>query len=224
MHSMSKARSNEEWLSELNTSGDVQEAAIADLRDLLLRAALYFFSRNLGDFRGLSRDEIIERAEDCAQEALIAVMNHLSDFRGDSKFTTWAYKFAINIALMTARRERWRGVSLDQLSSAENSDSLTGWLMEDKSSGLAPDQSALQGEVGVIIREVIENDLTDKQRQILILIVFNEVPMDEVVRRLGTNRNAVYKMLHDARRKLKARLQARGFEAGETLALFSTHR
>ncbi len=82
----------------------------------LLRATLYFFSRNLSDFEGMNRDEILQRAEDCAQEALIAVMNHLSDFRGDSKFTTWAYKFAINTALMTARRERWKGKSLDQLS------------------------------------------------------------------------------------------------------------
>jgi len=197
-----------------------QEAAIADLRDLLLRAALYFFSRNLGDFGGLNRDEILQRAEDCAQDALIALMEHLSDFRGDSKFTTWAYKFAVNIALMTARRERWKGVSLDQLSFSDDSN-LLEWMMQDKSPGLAPDQAAMQGEVGEIIREVIERDLTDKQRHVLILMVFNEVPMDEVVRRLGINRNAIYKMLHDARRKLKSGLQGRGFGVGETLALFA---
>jgi RNA polymerase sigma-70 factor (ECF subfamily) len=96
--------------------------------------------------------------------------------------------------------------------------------MQDESAGLAPDRSVLQGEVGEIIREVIERELTDKQRQVLMMMVFNEVPMDDVVRRLGTNRNAVYKLLHDARRKLKAGLQARGFEAGETLALFSVQR
>ena len=111
---MSNARTNDEWLQDLNASGELQEAAIADLRELLLRAALYFFSRNLGDFGGLNRDEILQRAEDCAQDALIALMNHLQDFRGDSKFTTWAYKFAINIALMAARRERWKGVSLEE--------------------------------------------------------------------------------------------------------------
>ncbi len=77
-------------------------------------------------------------------------------------------------------------------------------MRQDKSSGLAPDQSALQGEIGEIIREVIEHDLTDKQRHVLIMMVFNEVPMDEVVQQLGTNRNAIYKMLHDARRKLKS--------------------
>ena len=220
MRLMPVIRTNEEWLHDLNASGEVQEAAISDLRDLLLRAALFFFNRNLADFEGLNRDEILQRAEDCAQEALVTVMSHLSDFRGDSKFTTWAYKFAINIALMTARRERWKGVSLDQMALSED-DSVPEWLMHDKSPGLAPDRSALQGEVGEIIREVIERELTDKQRQVLMMMVFQEVPMDEVVQRLGTNRNAVYKTLHDARRKLKAGLQARGFEAGETLALFS---
>jgi RNA polymerase sigma-70 factor, ECF subfamily len=220
---MSNTRTNEEWLLDLTTGGTVQEAAIVDLRDLLLRATLYFLSRNPQDFKGLTRDEVLQRAEDGAQEALIAVMNHLKDFRGDSKFTTWAYKFAINIALMASRRERWKGISLDQLSFAEDG-ALSEWMMRDESTGLAPDRSALQGEVSEIIQEVIEHDLTDKQRQILVMMVFNEVPMDEVVQRLGTNRNAIYKMLHDARRKLKSGLQAHGFEVGEMLALFSQPR
>jgi RNA polymerase sigma-70 factor, ECF subfamily len=220
---MSKLRTNEEWLHDLTASGEAQEAAIVDLRDLLLRATLYFFNRNLSDFRGGNRDEILQRAEDCAQEALIAVLNHLADFRGDSKFSTWAYKFAINIALMTARRERWKGISLDQLAFSEDG-SLAEWVMRDKSSGLTPDQSALQREIRENIREVIEQDLTDKQRRVLIMMVFNEIPMDEVARRLDTNRNAIYKMLHDARRKLKNRLQARGFEVGEILALFTLQR
>jgi RNA polymerase sigma-70 factor (ECF subfamily) len=220
---MPDTRTNEEWLYALNTSGEIQEAAITDLRDLLLRAALYFFNRNLGDFDGMNRDKILHCAEDCAQEALIAVLNQLPDFRGDSKFTTWAYKFAINIALMTARRERWKGRSLEELSFFDNG-MLFEWTMADKSSGSTPDRSALQDEISQIIRGVIEQDLTEKQRQVLILMVFHEVPMDEVVQRLGTNRNAIYKMLHDARRKLKRSLQARGFEVGELLALFRDPR
>jgi RNA polymerase sigma-70 factor (ECF subfamily) len=216
---MSDTRTNLEWLQDLNSSGMSQDAAIADLRDILLRAALYFFSRNLGDFGGLSHDEILQRAEDCAQDALIAVMNHLPDFRGDSKFSTWAYKFAINMALMAARHERWKGVSLDELYDS-GSVAFSEWLMRDKSDGIAPEQSAMQDELRWIIRNVIEHDLTDKQRHVLLLMVFNEVPMDEVVRQLGSNRNTVYKLLHDARRKLKSSLQAHGFEVGETLALF----
>jgi len=218
---MSKVRTNDEWLHDLNANGEPQEAAIDDLRELLLRAALYFFSRNLGDFRGLNRDEILQRAEDSAQDALIAVMNHLQDFRGDSKFTTWAYKFAINIALMAARHERWKGVSLDELSFS-NEGAFFERVLQDKTDGSAPDQSALQNEVRETIQDVIEHDLTDKQRRVILMMVFNDVPMDEVVRHLGANRNAVYKMLHDARRKLKSGLQARGFDIGETLALFSS--
>ena len=220
---MPDKRTNEEWLHDLNASGETQDAAITDLRDLLLRATLYFFNRNPGDFAGMGRDQILQCAEDCAQEALIAVMKRLSDFRGDSQFTTWAYKFAINIALMAARRERWKGKSLDDLSFSDNS-LLFEWSRQDQSSGLIPDQSAIQSEISATIRDVIEHELTDKQRYVLIMMLFNEVPMDEVVQRLGTNRNAIYKLLHDARRKLKYRLQARGFDIGEILALFTVER
>jgi len=217
---MAKTRTNEEWSHDLSASGDIQEAAIADLRDLLLRAVLFFFSRNLGDFERLSRDEILQRAEDCAQDALIAVMNHLSEFRGDSKFTTWVYKFATNMALMTARREGWKGKSFDQFAFSDQG-TRPEWAKQDLSTDLSPDRSVIIGEIGNVIREVIEVELTEKQRRVLILMVFNEVPMDEVVQRLATNRNAIYKMLHDARRKLKSSLQTRGFEVGEMLAIFS---
>ncbi len=220
---MTNTRTNQEWLHDLNASGSLQEAAIAELRVLLLRAALYFFSRNLGDFKGMDHNEIMQRAEDCAQDALIAVTNRLSDFRADSKFTTWAYKFAINIAMVTARRERWKDVSLDELSSSSESNFFE-WTLQDKSDGIAPEQSAMQVEVREIIQDVIEHELTEKQRHVLFMMVFNDVPMDEVVRHLDVNRNAIYKLLHDARRKLKAGLQAHGIEFGETLTLFGASR
>ncbi len=218
---MNKTRSNQNWLNDLTAGGLVQEEAIADLRQILLQAALYFFSRNLNDFGGLGRDEILQRAEDCAQDALIAVMNHLHDFRGDSKFSTWAYKFAINISLVAARRERWKGVSLDELSEVGD-ETLAEWLTRDKSEAAAPEESAMQDELRSIIRGVIEHDLTEKQRQVLRLIVFNEVPMDEVVRHLGSNRNSIYKLLHDARIKIKNGLLKQGFDVGETLELFGS--
>jgi RNA polymerase sigma-70 factor (ECF subfamily) len=216
---MVETRTNQAWLDELAAGGPVQEAAIADLRQLLLRAALFFFSRNLADFGGLSHAEILQQAEDCAQDALIAVMNHLRDFRGDSKFSTWAYKFAINTSLMAARKERWKGISLDELT--EKGEQIADeWLTRDSSDGAAPEKMAMQAELRATIREVIEHNLTEKQRQVLLLMVFNEVPMDEVVQRLGSNRNSVYKLLHDARMKLKSSLLARGFEVSETLELF----
>jgi RNA polymerase sigma-70 factor (ECF subfamily) len=223
MTMMGKTRSNQEWMQELTASGSMQDAAIADLRELLLRAALYFFSRNLGDFQGLDREEILQRAEDCAQDALLAVLDHLSDFRGDSKFTTWAYKFAINIAMMAARRERWKNVSLDELAAADDV-TIIERLMLDISNDITPEQSALQGEAQRTIQEVIANELTEKQRQVLVLMLIHEVPLDEVVRHLGTNRNAVYKLLHDARRKLKSGLETSGFGVREMITLFGTSR
>jgi len=216
-------RTNEEWLHDLRENGMAQGNAIADLQGILLRAVLYFFNRNLGDFRGLAREDILQLARDCAQEALISVLNHLPDFRGDSKFTTWAYKFAINTALIAVRHTRWKDVSLDQLFLSEDG-AFSKWMIQNISSAVVQDKSVMQGEVCQVIQEVLERDLTDKQRRVLLLIVFNEVPMDEVVHQLQTNRNAIYKMLHVARHKLKSGLEARGFEIGETLALFSSQK
>lgn len=223
MFLMTRTRSNEEWLHDLKETGEAQEKAIADLQNILLRAALYLFNRNTSDLAGLASDAVLKLAEDCAQEALVAILNHLSDFRGDSKFTTWAYKFAVNIGLTASRHIRWKDVSLDQLSIDEEG-AFSEWVLRDKSSALAPDLSALKGEVRQVIWDVMEQDLTDHQRRILLLMVFHEVPMDEVVQQLNTNRNAIYKSLHDARRKLKSGLQARGFEVGEMLSLFSAQQ
>ena len=209
-------RTNAEWVRDLTAEGDAQAAAIADLRLYLLRAALYAFSR--GDLAQLSHHEIEQLAEDCGQEALLAILKHLPEFRSDSKFTTWAYKFAINFALVAARRERWKGVSLDQL--LENG-SMADWSLQDKDTTVNPERAALQAEVWATVREVINQELTDRQRQALKAMVFDEVPLDEVVRHFGANRNAVYKLMHDARRKLKSRMEARGFGMQKIMDLFS---
>jgi RNA polymerase sigma-70 factor, ECF subfamily len=220
---MSSTRSNEEWLHDLRESGSAQENAITDLHSILLRAVLFFFNRNTSCFHGAARDDILQLAEDCAQDALIAVLNHLPDFRGDSKFTTWAYKFGINTALIASRRARWKNVSLDRLVPAADG-TFSTWILEAESAMVTPDQFALQSEVRHVIQDIFEHDLTDKQRRVLILMVLHEVPMDVVIQDLNTNRNAIYKLLHDARRKLKSGLQARGFEVSEMLALFSSQR
>jgi RNA polymerase sigma-70 factor (ECF subfamily) len=214
---MTISRTNQEWLSQLTAEGEEQAQAIADLRDLLLRASLFCFQRSLNDLQGFTSEEVLQRAEDCAQDALIAVLDHLSDFRGDSKFSTWAYKFAVNIALMSARHERWKGISLDELSDSWDAE-FADWLSTDKATSL--ERAAIRQELEKVIRQVIEQDLTDKQRQVLSLIVFKEVPMDEVVQHLSSNRNSIYKLLHDARRKLKQGLLARGFSMEETFSSF----
>jgi RNA polymerase sigma-70 factor (ECF subfamily) len=155
-------------------------------------------------------------AEDCAQEALVAILGHLDEFRGDSRFTTWAYKFAVNIALVAARREGWKRVSLDALLQSDAVASIDAALGSD------PDRSAQRTEAWAAVREVIEGGLTERQRQALTAVVLQDVPLDELVRHWGSNRNAVYKLLHDARRKVKAHLQARGLDPDEILGLFAT--
>ncbi len=217
---MTVSRSNQQWLQDLMAGSTNQSDAIDDLRTLLLRASQYTFNRNLNDFWRLGREEILQLAQDCAQDALIAVLDHLQDFRGDSKFSTWAYKFAINISLMAARREKWKGVSLDELPETGEG-AFSEWLIRDYSDGNMPEQSAMQSQLVQALRKAIEQDLTDKQRQVLNLMIFNEVPMDEVVRYMGTNRNSVYKLLHDARRKLKGSLQSQGFEVDAALESFA---
>ncbi len=213
-----RARSNDEWRHELAASGADQASAIEDLRSYLLRAAWYSLDQSAHGLTHLTPEAIEQLAEDCAQDALLAILKQLPEFRGDSRFTTWAYKFAVNMALVAARRESWKQVSLDRLFDEPDSPQWPTW---DERPELDPDRVARRDEVWTVMREVIAHDLTDRQRQVLKAIVFDETPMDEVVRRLGSNRNAIYKLLHDARRKLKDRLEARGFEARDIFDLFS---
>lgn len=213
-----KQRTNKEWLDELTSKGPEQQEAINDLREYLLRAVLYFFSQNPGDLGRLAREEIEQIAQDLAQEALLTVLKHLDDFRGESKFTTWAYRFAINMSLVESRRRRWKNISLDNLlSNAE----LPDFQIEDESAE-NPDLAVRQHEIWDVVKEAIENDLTPRQREVLTAVAFDDVPMDVVTERLHTNRNAIYKMLHDARTKLKRTLEERGFGVDEIMGAFGS--
>jgi RNA polymerase sigma-70 factor (ECF subfamily) len=216
---MQSHRTNADWLSDLNAGGDRQAEALVELRRILLRAAQTTANRSLGEADAQFGEHIRSMAEDCAQEALVAVLAHLPEFRGDSRFTTWAYKFAVNITLTSARRERWRQTPLDLL---EDGTKIATALDERAQSwGVDPELPSLQQEIWVIIRQVILTELTPRQRLVLRFIVFDEVPMDVVVERLDTNRNAVYKLLHDARLKIKSRLLKQGIEVEEALNIFS---
>ena len=211
-------RSNEEWLSALGGGGDEQAAALVELRTYLLRAALYALQRARHLVGHLGPSALAQLAEDCAQEALTAVLQRLGTFRGDSHFTTWAYTFAVNIALTAARRERWSAVDLDAIheggASASSDAGHEGHFPD-------PERRAMQMEMMAAIRDGIDRHLTIKQREALRAVVLEGVPLDEVVRRWGSSRNAVYKLVHDARRKLRAHLTARGFDVEEILDLYA---
>jgi len=197
-------RDNAQWLAALRGSGAEQAAALADLRTYLLRAALFALRRARGHLGLMARAEIEALAEDCAQEAVLAVVQSLDRFRGESRFTTWAYAFAVNAALMAARRERWKRVPLDGVLEDGGFD----WAAWRESAAEAEGQ-ARRSETLAALREAIEASLSERQRQALKAVVFDGVPLDELARHWGSNRNALYKLLHDARRKLKAHLEVR---------------
>ena len=209
-----KERSNEDWLRELEADGDSQAAALADLRAYLLRAARYALYRRAGHRAPADLDQL---AEDCAQEALLAILSRLGAFRGESRFTTWAYTFAIHATLVAARREAWKTVPLDPILDDPSAATRLG---ETAARDADPDRMARRSEAWAVVRKVLERELTDRQRQALLALLVEEVPLDELARHWGSNRNAIYKLVHDARRRLRARLEARGFPAGEILELF----
>jgi RNA polymerase sigma-70 factor, ECF subfamily len=216
-----KARTNAEWLAALKSEGQAQTAALSDLRAYVLRAALYALQRSRSNLRDLAPSDVEQLAEDCAQDALTAILGHLDQFRGESRFTTWAYSFAVNAALGAARRERWRRVPLDRLLDRPDLAERFG-LAGDASSD--PQRRVLQGEILAAVRHGVETHLTTRQREALTAIVLEEVPLDELAHHWGSNRNALYKLLHDARRRLKAHLRDRGFEAKEVRDVFSDDR
>jgi RNA polymerase sigma-70 factor (ECF subfamily) len=206
-------RTNEEWLRALQGEGGEQEAALKELRDLLFRAIRAQLIR-WGGARDAGSGE--QRAEDYAQEALLLVLDKLGTFRGESRFTTWAYTISFRLVLADLRRRRWHEVSLDQASPDGN---LPAWPIEERSPN--PERALHQEQLWQVLREVIDRELTDRQRSALVAAAFQGMPLDVVAERLDTNRDNVYKLIHDARRRLKRSLAARGLTAREILATFA---
>jgi RNA polymerase sigma-70 factor (ECF subfamily) len=200
-------RTNEEWLAGLRRPA--QTAALIDLRAFLLRGLRY----------GLANRPDVDESllDDFAQEALIKVLGALETFRGESKFTTWAQKIAIRVAFTELRRKRWQDVSLDGIVDAQGLDFVPD-MMIDASAG--PDEQAVQRQFLTTVRRLIATELTDKQRQALVAVRIHGMPLEEVARRMGSNRNAMYKLLHDARQRLKRKLEEEGLTAEEILAAF----
>jgi RNA polymerase sigma-70 factor (ECF subfamily) len=201
-------RSNEEWIAALSRPGAEHDAALEDLRLLLVRGLGYALSQR----RGID-DALLD---DFAQDALLRILDGLNSFRGESRFTTWAQKIAVRVAYTELRRHRWRDVSLDDLTDTPDADFVPSF-MADPSVG--PEQQAIQHAALETVRRVIDEDLTDKQRQALVAKI-QGMPLEEVARRMGSNRNALYKLLYDARQALKHGLLAEGLTAEEILAAF----
>ena len=200
-----RERTNEQWLTELQ--GPNPNGALADLYDLLVRG--------LGAAFGGYEGGVKANFGDFAQEALIKIIGNLDSFRGESRFTTWAQKIAMNVALTELKRRRWRDVSLQELFARRKAANC-----EPADPQLSPEQVALQNTVLQELRRMVDEELTDRQQEAVVAVILEGMPVSEVARRMDTNQNALYKLLHDARRKLKRQMEAAGLSLQEVLAAF----
>ena len=185
------------WVAALGATGPAWDAAVAELHALLLRAARFELRR-----RGAHND-LEDLAMQAADDALVAVLAKLPSFRGQSRFTTWAYKFALLEAGVKARRRAWQGREVPM-----PDDGCT--LLADQR--LGPGADAETAEMLRAVRDGIACALTPHQRAVLVAITLQDVPIDVLAERLGTTRGALYKTLHDARRKLRAHLLEQGLD------------
>ncbi|MEA3335710.1 MAG: sigma-70 family RNA polymerase sigma factor [Chloroflexota bacterium] len=210
-------RTNDQWLADLAGPPDIQAAALEDLRVWLARR-LFFYLRSRSDLDSRADQEIEDMAEDFIQEALLQIQAKKGQFQGRSKFTTWASKVAVHQALAELRRARWRDFSLEKMT---HDGEFTPSFLVQKSDRDRPEQRAMQSEAMQAVASAIEEELTERQKTALVAIAIQGVPIDVVADQLGTNRNALYKLLHDARKRLKNRLAERGYPVEDLLANFS---
>jgi len=209
-------RTNEAWLADLRAGGDRQAQALEDLRAIILRGLPYAIAGRLDP----NSPESEALTEEVVQETLMRVLEYLDSFEGRSQFTTWAHKIAVRAALTELRRVRWREVPLPEMEMNEETDTSYREIADDQAN---PEEQLAQTEMMTRVNRIIMEELTDKQRQALKAIM-EGFPLEEVARRLGTNRNALYKMLHDARLRLKKRLEREGLTPTEVLSVFERAR
>lgn len=206
-------RTNEKWLSELRAGGPRRETALVDLRAEILHGLPYA----LRDWLSPDDPQFTALAEDVTQETLVRVLEHLDSFEGRSQFTTWVHKIAVRVALTELRRRRWKDVSLDHLLDGAGNDG-DSRLMADTASG--PETAIERADLLARVQQMMMEELTGKQLRAMTAVGLKGMPLAEAARQLGTDRNALYKLLHDARLRLKRRLAREGLTAGDLLAAF----
>jgi RNA polymerase sigma-70 factor (ECF subfamily) len=212
-------RTNEAWLADLRGAPEVQTQAIEDLQQRLQRGIFYYLSRERSDLSDLSNHELTQMSEDLAQDATLRVIENLDSFRGDSLFTTWATRIATRVAISELRRARYKDFSLDSMTANGDFLSLTTNPVA-STAPLGPERAAEQTEMLGRIQHALDEVLTERQQQALIAVAVRGVPLEVVAEQMNTNRNALYKLLHDARRKLKTHLESQGLSMDYVLNLF----
>jgi RNA polymerase sigma factor (sigma-70 family) len=193
----------DDWVERLRSAGESRDAALEELRRIIVRG----LRRSLA-----ARGGGEAFAEDVAQEALLRILDSLDSFAGRSRFTTWAMSIAVRIGISELRHKRFQDVSLQQITGGEN---LNIDLTADSAG--SPEQQERCKVMLETLKRLVEQTLTEKQRTVVQADLAG-MPIEEIARRLGTNRNAVYKMFHDARRKLRQGLEAAGISAEDVQA------
>jgi RNA polymerase sigma-70 factor, ECF subfamily len=208
-----KKRSNEKWLQDLKSDGEMREAALADLRAAIagsMPAALQgWLSPSDPHFDAL--------VEEVCQETLLRVLSHLDTFQNRSQFTTWVYKIAVRVALTELRRRRWKDHSLETLLEMEQAPETPSFVSDPNPE---PETIAVQADVMAYIDRVMQEELSDRQKLAMRVVGIQGLAMEEAARHLGTNRNALYKLLHDMRLRLKRRLARDGYTPEELMSVF----
>jgi RNA polymerase sigma-70 factor (ECF subfamily) len=206
-------RTNEDWLENLHASDLLRESAVEDLRCIIIAGLPYALSKWI-----LPEDpRFSSLVEEVAQETILRVIAKLDTFEGRSQFTTWVHTIAVRIALTKLRRAKWREISLDELQQGNDPEDDTR-EMHDQNPGV--EKSIEKKEMMDMLQQVMQHELTDKQRKALMAVAVQGMPIEEVARRMGTERNALYKLLHDARLKLKKQLEIHGLSPLDILAMF----
>ena len=208
-----KTRTNAEWLTDLRADAKTRDATLADLRAVIVSGLPYALSIWLKP----SDPQFDALTEDVTQETLLKVIKHLDSFEGRSQFTTWTQKIAVRVALSELRRRRWKDVSLDSMMTEEGEEQMP---MAQSNTAPDPARAAEQSEMMVMIQRMIAEELTEKQRMAIMAARINGMPIEEVARQMGMERNALYKLLHDARLRLKKRMEHEGLTPEEVLSAF----
>ena len=213
---MSEPRDNAAWLEALRTPGPHKDAALTDLLNWLQRR-LFFYLRDRSDLRALHDGELHDLSADFAQESVLIVLDKLDQFEGRSKFTTWAAKIAVHQALGELRRARWRDVSLQ----AVTKDGAFEPDFLQRGNETSPEDNAVQREAIAVVMDVMQNELTARQSRALYARLVQGVPSAVLAEELGVSHNTLYKLTHDARKRLKTRLIERGFSPEGILDSFA---
>jgi RNA polymerase sigma-70 factor (ECF subfamily) len=196
------------WLRDLRAEGRTKDEAVVRLHALLLRAARFECARRRPTLPHLRGNDLDDIANQAADDALVSVLARLDDFRGASRFTTWVYKFALLEAAVKLRKRSWQGREVPL-------EPETWGLFAN--AGIEPEEEIEQSELLAMLQQAIADVLTPHQRRVLVALALNGVPIDVLAERLNSTRGALYKTLHDARRKLRAHLAELGLSADALL-------